>query len=147
MTPGSRIKHAMGHSKFFSIERWIQLINSKVRPHLEYLSGVWGYCQWNKASTTYTKYLKAALGLEKKSPVALVYDETNMMPLSIRRHIRMLKLWAKVLTYPKTHYLRQLYEKDKKYQYSRWAGRIRFILVTYGLGDFWRTQSTTGKKK
>ncbi len=143
----ARIKHAMGHSKFFSISRWLQLMNSKVRPHLEYLSGSWGYYLWGKADTVYTKYLKTALGHEKNSPVTSVYEETGFMPISFHRHSRMLKLWSKILAYPKDHFIRMLYESDRKIQSSRWAGKIRAILKAYGLREHWTKQSSQSENK
>ena len=138
----AKVKHSMGQSKYFSMTRWLQLINSRVRPHMEYLSGAWGYYLWGTADTVYTSFLKAALGLERNSPIVTLYDETQLMPLGMRRHARMLNLWHKILEYPKTHYIRILYEEDRYLQSSRWAGTIMNVLKAYNLLDHWVRQST-----
>ncbi len=46
-----------------------------------------------------------------------------------------------------THILIQLYDRDMIMKSSRWADTVKTILVSYGLGSFWISQSTQAENK
>jgi hypothetical protein len=140
----AKTQYTLLHSKFFSIQLWKLQILSRIRPHLEYLGGVWAHLKWKEGDTILNNYLRRALGLQKKSSSTGIQSEIRTIPPSTRRKRQQLKLWGKIINTPKTKFIRKMYENERaNLTKSKWTKHVKQTLQEYGLANHWDRQSTT----
>ena len=68
----------MSQCRFFSIEQWFTIWESKVVTHLTYNIGSWKTKAWEQAERLIRKQAIFILGHEKRSANAAVYDELKI---------------------------------------------------------------------
>lgn len=88
------------------------------------------------------------LKVRKNTSSLMVYNELGRLPLSIRRKIRIVKFWCKLLESENCIY-QDMFERAEKYPcviYNWLLNVKKNVLFSLGFGEVWYCQNVTNKK-
>ena len=130
----------------------LSIFNSVVTPILTYGSEVWGYKNCDKMDVFYLGFLKYVLGVKKSTPNCTVYSEMGTESLFIKRVIRVIKYWLKILKLDCTNPVKIVYDilcndcaQDNLL--INWVSGVKHILFSNGFGYIWIQQSVINEKQ
>ena len=99
----------------------------------------------------HNKFCRKILGVKKSTNLAAIYGELGRIPMRIKRQIKMIKYWIKLINTPKNSYtnivytqLRQDADNNITYNGKNWATHIKNTLDHLGMSDIWINQDTLG---
>ena len=85
----------------------------------------------------------ATLGFRKQTLTPAIYGNTERFPLIIRKQIKAVKYWCKILDLSQNHLVRNAYNMLLELDgtgFTNWCSRIRSVLEQTGLDQAWETQ-------
>lgn len=88
------------------------------------------------------------LKVRKNTSSLMVYNELGRLPLYIRRKIRIVKFWCKLLESENCIY-QDMFERAEKYPcviYNWLLNVKKNVLFSLGFGEVWYCQNVTNKK-
>ena len=128
-----------------------KVLDCQILPILEYASDIW-YTgdSVNDLEKIHLKFIKSTLGARKQTPTPVIYGNTGRFPLIIRRHIKAVKYWCRILDLPQNRPVRNAYNVLLELDgtgFTNWCSRIRSVLELTGLYQAWETQHIDNTKK
>ena len=116
-----------------------------VTPILEYGSELFhGKC--DMLEKVQLKYLKIMLGVKQNTSNLAVYGETGHSPLMLRRKIKKLKYWAKILFWPNHSLVKITYNNlctMSNCGYKTWIDDVTVLLNKVNMLYLWQTSNVT----
>ena len=133
-----RIWHMGIKGNNLSVKASVNLYQALVRSQLEYASEVWGWDNFPDAESIQFNMGKIILGCSKKTCHAAVVGDLGWYSLKGRRNFRKLNYWYHIMTLDNNRILKQVYLSTCNDKSTSWMGRIRDLLVFYGLGPIFK---------
>jgi exonuclease III len=131
-----------------NIETQLSLFDTYVCSIMNYASEVWGHHTGAEIEKVHTDFCKYIIKVRKSASHNMVYSELGRYPIYIKRKVRIIKYWFKLL---KTNncILRSCY--DQQYTEllkgkSNWLNDVKSILSSNGYGVIWLQQSVDNEK-
>ena len=126
-----------------SVSVFLTLFDCQVKPILLYGSEVWGLMSGTQIESAHLFALKRFLGVDRRTPNALIYGEFARYPIYIEAYTRCIKYWLKVVSMstdrlPHKAY-KMLFLLDERGKRT-WASDIRQCLFKYGFAYVWLNQ-------
>ena len=119
-----------------------QLFDSFINTDLSYACKMWGFYKSKEIERIHLKYLKSILNVKTTTFSASVYGELGCYPLSICRHVRIIKYWIKIIKTEncivKTIYTTML--NDAENGAKNWASNVSDLLNNHGFTYVWERQ-------
>jgi hypothetical protein len=125
-------------SGYFSVKASLHLWEALCRSILDYASEIWGDEIWLKGEQMQLEMGRRVLRCSSKTTNEAVRGDLGLMSLRSRRDLKKLMYWIHLLSSSDNRLIKQVYifskQRNKK---SNWAGRIKRILIKYGLHKLW----------
>ena len=125
----------------------IDLFNTMVAQILHYGCEVWGLRRADPIEKFHLAFLKSVLGVKSSTTNCYVYGELGVFPLLIKRQVRVVKYWLKIIRSlnVKENYVqfvyRELLRVNSEYPDKiTWVSETRKLLETSGFGFVWQQQ-------
>ena len=155
-TRGSRalfgLKRIISQNPALTVELQLNLFNSLVEPVMSYACESWGLREADQLEKIHLAFLKSILGVRKSTPSAFIYRELGVYPLILKRKIRVIKYWLKILSLSDQNPVKQMYnvllsELSTNDRTVNWASLVRDLLCEAGFGYIWFSQNSSNKSK
>ena len=127
-----------------SLELFLKLFDSQVRPIAQYGCEIWGLDKAAVHSEAVHLFaIKKYLGVDIRTPNDLVYGETNRYPTYVNSTVSVIRYWIRLvemkdhrLPYKAYFMLHNLDANGK----NNWVTNVRCCLNKYGFGHVWLNQ-------
>ena len=136
----------------FNAETRCQLFDIYVGSIISYGCEIWGFHKAPEIERLHLLFCKNTLGVRHNVCNYMIYRELGRYPLIIKRKIRIMKFWCKLLN-TENCILKSSYEylrHDAENYVSvntNWARDIKFELFRVGLGESWISQDQLNATK
>ena len=146
------LKRIISQNPALTVELQLNLFNSLVEPVMSYACESWGLREADKLEKIHLAFLKSILGVRKSTPSAFIYRELGVYPLILKRKIRVIKYWLKILSLSDQNPVKQMYnvllsELSTNDRTVNWASLVRDLLCEAGFGYIWFSQNSSNKSK
>ena len=140
------LKRIFCKNSYLDIKLQLDLFNTLVEPVMSYSCEVWGLRESDQLEKIHLGFLKNILGVRKSTPSAFVYRELGLYPLILKRKIRVVKYWLKILELNNDNPVRNIYDSllldlNANGNITNWTSLVRDLLFTNGFGYAWLNQS------
>ena len=136
-----------------SPSKQLQLFDSMIEPVINYGSEVWGLRKADPIERFHLSFLKSLLGVKSSTPNCFVYGELGVYPLSIRRNLRVVKYWLKLIKSEPTEmeYICSIYNNlfeisEQEPNKITWASLVKKLIFQCGMGNYWVNQRVDNEK-
>ena len=142
------LKRIICKNKYLDVKLQLDLFNSLVEPVMSYSCEVWGLREADQLEKIHLGFLKNILGVRKTTPSAYIYRELGVYPLILKRKIRVIKYWLKILELNCNNPVRKIYNSllldlNLNGNITNWASLVRDLLFTNGFGYIWLNQNVS----
>ena len=128
-------------------ETQINLFNLMISPILNYGCEVWGLRTADPIEKFHLSFLKCLLEVKTSTPNCFVYGELGVYPLIIKRKVRVIKYWLKIIRQlnNKENYVQKVYRELCKINVENpdietWVSGVKALLESTGFGYIWQQQ-------
>ena len=134
-----------------SISHKCELFDKLIEPILSYGCEIWGMNEAVKLENIHLKFCKQILGVRSQTQNTFVYGELGRYPLKIKRLLRVVKYWFKIIRSTNEKYIKHVYDMmlndfqlfpEKK----SWVKSIRNIFENLGFNIVWLNQGVENVK-
>ena len=144
------LKRIISRNPALTVEMQLNLFNSLVEPVMAYACESWGLREADQLEKTHLAFLKSILGVRKTTPSAFVYRELGVYPLILKRKVRVVKFWLKILSLSDQNPVKKMYNvllSDIAFnnRVVNWASLVRDLLCENGYGIIWLSQNVHDK--
>ena len=90
--------------------------------------------------TVYLSFLKNMLGVKQQTTSVTIYGATGRYPLFLKQHILALKYWIRLISLPRSCYLRIVYNSLASLDFigeTNWCSHIRSLFFRTNHRDVW----------
>ena len=90
--------------------------------------------------TVHLSFLKNMLGVKQQTTSVTIYGDTGRYPLFLKQQIPALKLWIRLISLPRSCYLRIVYNSLTSLDFigeTNWCSHIRSLLFRTNHRDVW----------
>ena len=127
-----------------NVQQMLTLFDRMVSPILCYGSEIWGTKKIEIVERVQTKFCKFLLGVNYKTSNAAALGECGRLPMAVVYIPKCINYWIKLtqmtdVRYPKNIYT-MLYRLDEAGRYT-WASEVKSILLSFGFGYIWFSQT------
>ena len=120
------------------IDLILKLFDHTVLPILTYGAEIYGFENLDIIENVYKQFLRKLLKARKSTPLYMLYGEVGRYPISITIKCRMIAFWTKLLSnHNKISSKIYFYMLRQQINNSKWLNKIKEILDSVGLSDFW----------
>ena len=141
------LKCIFSKNKEILVSTQMKLFESMILPILFYGSEVWGLRKSDNIERFYLAFIKNILCVKSSTPNCFGYGELGLTPLYIRRKVRVVKYWTKIIDplCPKPFFVRTIYNELFTMTTTNpgavtWASLVKDLLNKCGLGMYWLSQ-------
>ncbi|MEW8542106.1 MAG: reverse transcriptase family protein, partial [Candidatus Thiodiazotropha sp.] len=118
------------------------LFDKLVVPVLCYASEVWGFIRAPAIERVHLKFMKKLLKIKQSTQNDFVYGELGRVSLLVKRQVRIVKYWIKIVASNDCKYIKILYtdmlnEIDRNPRSVNWASLVRNLLESSGFAHVW----------
>ena len=139
LTAGCRALGALV-SKYFKLdgldyETYTKPFDSNVTPIIEHGSGVWGFKEYDGLNRLQNRAIRSYLGTGKFTPISALTGEMGWIPLYVRTHCQMVKLWCRIVSMHKDRIPLRIFLWDSHFSGTHsdtWTTNVKSIM--YGCG-------------
>ena len=129
----------------FNVETELHIFDTYVSSVLNYGSEIWGFHIASDVEKVYLDFCKRILKVKKSTNTVMVYAELGVLPLFVRRKLKIIKYWTKLLQSEniilQTIYSDMLDMCNSGTAYpSLWLYRVKTLLQSLGFADVWLYQ-------
>ena len=120
----------------------LQLFDALVIPILEY-GGELLNVDSLEMEKVHTRFIKMVLGVNNKTSNLAVYGETGRFPLVLRRQLKSIKFWCKILALPDDNILKMVYNNLltlTNVGFKTWVSRIEDLLCKVNMSHLFEEQ-------
>jgi len=121
-----------------------ELFDRLIEPIISYSSEVWGFHEAPYVERLHKKCCKWALSVKTSTPNFIARTELGRTEMKIKRYIRIIKYWMKILRCDDTRYINYVYKillNDAENNKINWASHVKALLYSVGLGEVWFFQT------
>ena len=116
-----------------------KLYDCKVKPILEYGSGVWGFVKENHIDIVQHRAMRYFLGVHKYAPNAGIYGDMGWVKHSLSRYVNMIRLWNRYLKMNDNRLTRKIFEYDLD-KNQGWGKEIQLVFRKLNLTNFYENR-------
>ena len=140
-----RLKGYMVKFPNMSLSHTLDLFDKLIEPILCYGSEVWGMNEANKLETIHMQFCKKILGVKCQTQNSFIYGELGRHPLKLRRLVRVIKYWFKIISSSEEKYVKLVYKMmlsdlENRPEQKYWAKSIKTLLENIGFYHAWLNQ-------
>ena len=125
-----------------------------ISPILNYGCEVWGLRAADPIEKFHLSFLKCLLEVKKSTPNCFVYGELGVYPLLIKRKIRVIKYWLRIIRglNNQEHYVHKVYRELCRVNFENpdsetWVSGVKSLLESTGFGYIWQQQFVTNENE
>ena len=131
------LKSALQNLNYPNPKIMCHLFDSLVCPVLEYGCEVWGFSQVDSVEIVHRNFCKFALGVPSSTTNLACYGELARPPLLLKRKLRILKYWLRIVTnwqIPSLVYDAYCMARNSS---LKWAVKVKSLLNSLGFSECW----------
>jgi len=129
------VKNILNSFKECGYNTFTHLFNNNILPILNYAAGVWGFKRYDKLDNTQRKAMRFFLGVHRFVPNHAIAGDMGWPTTSISRHVEMLRLWNRLVTFQNDRLTRKIFEHDYNCLTNNWSFEVKQILTKIGQVD------------
>ena len=123
----------------------LDLFDKMILPILNYGSEVWGFGQANSIERIQLQFCKKLLGVKKNTQNDFIYGELGRTSCQIKRFVRIINYWFKLLDSHETKYVKIVYnlmlqDLERFPNKVNWASLLCDLLRSLGFYEVWLHQ-------
>ncbi|CAG2202773.1 unnamed protein product [Mytilus edulis] len=114
---------------------------------MTYFAGVWGFKAYERLDKLQNRAIRSFLGVGKFTPIPGMTDEMAWIPVSIRNHCQMIKLWCRIVNMHSERLPSRIYAWDCSFSRNHkdtWYNNIKSIMNESGLDTLFNSKCTDG---
>ncbi|CAG2187145.1 unnamed protein product [Mytilus edulis] len=131
----------------FDYDTYTKLFESTVAPIMTYCAGVWGFKAYEGLDKLQNRAIRSFLGVGKFTPIPGMTGEMAWIPVSIRNHCQMIKLWCRIVNMHSERLPSRIYAWDCSFSRNHkdtWYNNIKSIMNESGLDTLFNSKCTDG---
>ncbi len=121
-------------------DTFTKIYDATVAPIMNYGSSIWGSKSYPSCNKIYFRAMRSFLGVGKYSALPSIEGDMGWIPVEIRHHIEMLRLWFRLSTMPLDRITKRIflwdYELSKVGKYT-WSSCVKNIFEECSMEYFY----------
>jgi len=142
---GFRLKCYMIKFPNMSVSHKLDLFDKLIEPIISYGSEVWGMNEATKLERIHMQFCKQILGVKRQTQNSFIYGELGRYPLKIKRLLRVIKYWIKIINCSNEKYVKLVYnmmlsDLENYPEQKSWVSSVKALLESTGFYHAWLYQ-------
>ena len=108
---------------------------------------MWGFKEYDELNKLQNRAIRTYLGIGKFTPIPALTSEMGWIPLYVRNHCQMVKLWCRIVSMHKDMIPLRIVLWDSHFAGTHsdtWTNNVKSIMYGCGLQDLFNSKTTDG---